>query len=625
MDDDPAARRDDDVDEADDDEEDARASAAKQKQIFLIDGGALMFEVQADGKTRLETVLQSIGVDMRKKIAEGRRDEVGVTLFGDALDRPRAVTLVPLGEACAEGAMLVHRGLREGWFRDAAKLTAVIDDGKALQSDDEADFAGSRVCVGDGGALRNGIWSCSNQFSLAKKTAGETDRTVFCMSAQEAPCATADQANVCIQLGRDCADSRIELQLWFFGDGFDLEPFWGKLLEANNFAEADDWKGRVHRGNFANTDAVRRKATKQRAVANLTITLPTAHDGAPVEPIRARRYDFVKKQKVPTTTVKTDYKTNEKVEMRMTKVNARSGATISTHDNVKVVNIRGTPVIFEDEDILAVRPLSAVEDDLKIIGFASAESVRHMLDTAPLAQPPSVIYPDEDASPGSTQAIAALVSEMRHAGLVALARYSRRVKSISVSGPRMVVVAPVGSEHAPLHGLYLYEMVALDNLKPAAPLEVLAPPAEAVESFRRIVQRLDCAELEREATPLNPQILHFYGIVESVKLDLGADELERTRKRANAQLAPPSEDAFAELRGDFAAIDAALPGDEGRPLKRVKAEMATLEASQIATYTSESLMVYNAAALKDLCKALEVAVSGTKAVLVDRILAKSAT
>ena len=660
--------------EAGEEEEEEGFGSVQERAMFLLDlGKGDLFE-SADGgaETRLEFAMKIVLAFIKGRLVGGAasKDVVGLAACGDGRGGAAGRTIFGLGPPSAKVARPLQDGLEAGVFRSAEACGAWLGafEDRAVATED--------------GALRNGLHACQRCFDGHAAKGPSSTSVIYVFSGTAEPCGRAAEAEVCVLFARDSADVDREIQLAHFGLGArDLPKFWGPLLEANTpeakrrSADPPDWRARAYAAAGAHSveahAQTRAAGRRHRSAEKLALRFPGGGGGGEkgggdaAVVVRVVRRPLARPAP-PLATRAIDVDTNAVATTRSTAYDEITGATLDETDVRTYVPLgplgvdgpadarRAHRAYVDRADVKAC-------DDASVLGFDDAEvAVLGFADRGDVFAGPadvfaskvvSVLAPDDDLAPGSTEALAALVDALRDADKLAVARYAKRAFS---AAPRLCALAP----HA--RGLLVVELPFADERRR------LPPPSAGHTTKRprdddgdddgdddlddggtsaldgaasRLVAALSArAQDGAAADPLppgipNPQRRTHFAVLEAAAFgldDAGPDSVvERAWRAGDDQRPDASKDP--RLRDAADAVADALPASSGhhkataaghRPPKRPKPPPASALPAHLLVDPLDRDAIkrdYTAKAIQQTAADLGLAKSGTKDAVLDRI------
>jgi len=280
---------------------------------------------------------------------------------------------------------------------------------------------------------------------------------------------------------------------------------------------------------------------------------------------------------------------------------------------------RRQPALFTAEQIREFKTLG-IEPGVKILGFKDKETLRFQ-DNLKHAL---FIYPDEKTYSGSTRTFNALLKATLNRDKVILARFMPRrasVPSFAALVPQAEKVTEQGQQAPP--GFHMIALPFADEIR-APPFELLKGAEEQqTDAACKIIEKLTLkSQGYVPDTYLNPSLSLHYGLLQATafneEYDLERDfadtslpNYEMIHQRAGSQMA-----VWKELLDD--GVVASAPVASATSTKR-KADTSVDEVHIRDYYNDGRMSKLTVAQLKSFCKAKSLQITGTKAVLVERV------
>jgi hypothetical protein len=498
-----------------------------------------------------------------------------------------------------------------------------------------------------------------------------------------------------LQVGKDCADTNIELSLWHIGASFDPSKFYAKLLVVDEDEASDDRITGAGSKGFAEARAginIRKRFVKKRALFKGMMGLGLGLQGGGHElNFGVQFYKLVKKAVRPQK-ITLHAGTNEPVKSTSLIIDAADGSEVAAADVISCVSVGGTSFQYGKADkVECLRAVnsSSVPSTAGAGSGADGHSSQHdhvalrvhfftPISALPLElslEASIFVVPFEGEMSGSNAPFVALLKHLASKKLMAVGSFARTAESLMrpcVVLPQEEVFDDVEQQQVVPPGFnvvllpFRNEVRFFSGAKPSADMHATSLQPGVASAADALVRQL--ALPSNSAQPLyttieNPALQQFFSVLQAIALSeseaasWSRDQDQMTRRHlvaaagagdsavsdgggermlleaANAfkeSLALP-DDAVALMNGKKrkAAGDGGGSGGAGgglskKPKKEVPCpvdEAQLGEWKQAFSNGGDGPGMTNDA-LTDVCRALGVAVSGKKELLVGRIVDK---
>ncbi|KAK7233310.1 hypothetical protein SO694_00109087 [Aureococcus anophagefferens] len=416
-------------------EEETFGTEVQERAMFLLDlttadlleqTGAATFE------TRLEAAMKIVLAFIKGRLVGGGKDVVGVAFCGDGSGSTDGCCALALGAPTASGARPLQDAIAAGVFADAGKVKAWLAaaDAHAVKSEE--------------GSLRNGFHACQRAFD-GHGARDASSSIIYVFSAAAEPYASPAERDVCLTFAQDAADVALEVHVAHFGLDDELDAFWGPLLKANAppdrrgapadwlrnaypAAGAESVESRAQTRTSA-TRAPRGEKLRPRAAGGdgaLAIASRGARSRARAGALAQKKVDANTGELVTTTSQDFD-------ATRRSSTRPRSGPTCpwarlrqdAAEADVKRANRCYVDRAQFKECDDASDVLGFGDGEVALLGFAARGDVSGGAGACQ-DDAASLLAPDDDLGPGSSQVLSALIEAMREERVVGLARYVKR-------------------------------------------------------------------------------------------------------------------------------------------------------------------------------------------------------
>ena len=631
-----------DYENNEEEEEETFGTEVQERAMFLLDlttADLLEQTSAATFETRLEAAMKIVLAFIKGRLVGGGKDVVGVAFCGDGSGSTDGCCALALGAPTASGARPLQDAIAAGVFADAGKVKAWLAaaDAHAVKSEE--------------GSLRNGFHACQRAFD-GHGARDASSSIVYVFSAAAEPYASPAERDVCLTFAQDAADVALEVHVAHFGLEEKLDAFWGPLLRAN--APPDrrgapaDWLRNAYPAAGAESvesrAQTRTSATRGRLAEKLAFVLPGGDGAAAIRVARrtlARAPGALAQKKVDANTGELVTTTSQ--DFDATTASILDASAIRTYvplgplADAAEADVKRANRCYVDRAQLkecddASDVLGFGDGEVALLGFAARGDVFPGGAELVKTTHASLLAPDDDLGPGSSQALSALIEAMREERVLGLARY---VKRKHAACPRLVVLAPDD------RGLLFHELPFGDERRDnrGAPASLKRPREDEGDDAAETAAALD-AELgalvsalsgrARDGGPadparvFNPARRNHFAFLESVAFGLdseGPDSVVQRAWRDGDAQRPASDDA---LDGRVAAVEAALPagGVAARAAKKPKPAAAARVPKELLVDPLDRAALkanFTAPALKATAEDLGLAKSGTKDAIIDRI------
>ncbi|KAH8062676.1 hypothetical protein JL722_3604 [Aureococcus anophagefferens] len=495
----------------------------------------------------------------------------------DLLEQTGAATFETRLEAAMKIVLAFIKGRLVGGGKDVVKAWLAAADAHAVKSEE--------------GSLRNGFHACQRAFD-GHGARDASSSIIYVFSAAAEPYASPAERDVCLTFAQDAADVALEVHVAHFGLDDELDAFWGPLLKAN--APPDrrgapaDWLRNAYPPRAPTIRVARR--TLARAPGALAQKKVDANTG----------------ELVTTTSQDFDATTASILDASAIRTYVPLGPLADAAEaDVKRANRCYVDRAQFKECDDASDVLGFGDGEVALLGFAARGDVFPGGAELVKTTHASLLAPDDDLGPGSSQVLSALIEAMREERVVGLARY---VKRKHAACPRLVVLAPDD------RGLLFHELPFGDERRDTrgAPASLKRPREDEGDDAAETAAALDAA--------LGALVAALSGRAR----DGGPADPARVfnpARRNHFAFLDGRDDA---LDGRVAAVEAALPagGVAARAAKKPKPAAAARVPKELLVdpLNRDALKAnFTAPALKATAEDLGLAKSGTKDAIINRI------
>ena len=657
-----------------------------------------MCQTGAGGKSHFHQSLECIVSCMRDRILGSQPDLVGVLLFGTEKTKVpnghQGFNHVYLLQDLEEPSATSMRKISLIMAEQQAKATAAAgyaSPGGAAKSEEGAkteDTDFGHIASSDDFDLSNVLWVTSMLFNSS--AAKNTRRRVYLLTNDDNPCAaSAGARSRALTRSKDLQDANVWIEPFFFAPTppatFDLgeQSFWRELVgkvrqnykparrsssaptgasmaAAPSAADAyggggggggddgsggggsvgggyvedqsEEWlKTCVASEEAQLLEKVRRKAHRKRPLWSSDLIV---RDGYSISFLMV---SIVKSQAKPTSK-KLEARTNEELSSETKVVDTSEGTALQKEDLFKAYQFGGRWVYFDAAELATFGKEEGISNPgLTLLGFKDESKLKlhHTVDKAKFIEA-------TEATPGSTQAMSALVDAMHAKGKMALARMSK-----GAIVPRLVALLPqprveedLANGVAPLPCVMLVVPLPfaddVRSIKKPAALSNDDFTEPQLTAARDLVNALRLPKGKRPiGTVANPAMATHYNYLEVMALNVPGDEVPPMVDGTHPDYAwlaerQPAVDAFREafqLPDAEGAEEAAggkkqktSGGGGGGGVKKEKAATPTTLAEWINAHVAGRLASLTNPILKEFCKQQGLPVGGKKDDLLARVI-----
>lgn len=627
-----------DVDE--DEEEEFKNS--NDRIVFLVDAREGMFQTNAKGQTQFINCLRVALEVMKTKIVAQDSSSLGITFFGtrekDTADGAEGVyTLLPLGPPSAAR------------IRQLLAIIQDIGEFHRLIGSQEAD---KRSCP-----LKQALWTCSQAFATKDLKKSDFKRIWLFTNDDHPNSSFPVEQKATVTVARDCSQAGIEISLWHLnrdGAPFDPKLYYFQLLVAASADGDDDVESAIDNrmlgAGFEGFDSllasVRRKAYRKRRLCCTLFSLDPvgaqrAAGGVEAQHMGVQVFNGIQVAKKPLHSW-LYAASNEPLKTVSRFFDEATGELLAAEQISTYMDVAGNKVPITAEEVETLKfAHNAAGIGLQLLCFIPADRLPLQLNLSS----PYLLYPHEKAVKGSAALFEALLRGCAAKKVVPLVRFNRVDKAmprLAVLWPQLEVIDEDGCQAQP-PAFHLLPMPFCEDVR-YCPVEATADvPEQGLDAARELVKALAAALPEGfryDKDIENPAVQQFYAVLQAVALNSDTLEFQVARDdtmRPSEEMIEQCSTAAMVLRTvlDLPEISADEAPAKKRALKDDKAPAGAAKKSKPAAadgeYTLESirqwaaegqLLAFTGAQLKEMCKIVGVAVSGTKADLAGRITAK---
>eukprot|EP00286_Rhodomonas_abbreviata_P014639 CAMPEP_0181331356 /NCGR_PEP_ID=MMETSP1101-20121128/24451_1 /TAXON_ID=46948 /ORGANISM="Rhodomonas abbreviata, Strain Caron Lab Isolate" /LENGTH=700 /DNA_ID=CAMNT_0023440797 /DNA_START=202 /DNA_END=2301 /DNA_ORIENTATION=+ len=596
--------------------------------IFLIDCHPAMllprkFEEEGEKSFFARCVRAAYDV-CRDKVKQGKTDHVGVLLYNC-----KQKDNIHLREG-----VRVAMPLQEPSVASLSSLAALAEGKGVPEPGPEKPGAGEKS------SLEEGMGCCLKTFNDSAVKEGK--RAIFILTANDNPLPPNDKS--CLVRAKDCLDAGIAVDVFPLTHPRALEReepspcpppfnhalFYQSLLElVLPEAEADEIETRLTKRLLGHLREEVEGGVVSRALATLQLTLCAGKgdEGGVSIPVKVFTLALETKTKA---SVYLDSRTNKPVKTVTEKLCTATGRLLMDHDIESYFLYGASELPFSKEEVASCKALD-VPPGLQLLGFAPSS----MLEARLTLRSPYFLRahdtPAHTEGGDAAQAFRALWQVLIEESRIAICTFRSR----SNVQPRMVALVPdseayrEGGELAVPDGFHVVPLPFKDDLRTMPPVKAASKPsAEAVQAAAKVVKTVRYEDVDPSLFH-NPVLQRHLAHLEAISLQEDVDEGEL--EESLAALLPDPETCKAEkvvrvcerlkeaVDGRYDELLAGPPPKVKRePVKR-KREDGEPNPDWKALAERGELEKQTVADLKEACRDLDVAVSGTKGVLVQRI------
>jgi len=583
----------------------ARYEKTRDSVIFLVDSSEKMMKTGAEDKSSFDIVLELVKNVVQNKLIQGGSNEIGVCFYNTEKAKNSngfagIYNAIELDEPDAKMVKELERLSDQKIFRDEIGTGA-----------SECEF-------------HRALWTCSAVFSR-RKNAKISFQQIMLFTGNDRPNFTmggakyAELKTKATQKARDLDDLDINLVLNPInvdGTQFKISHFFADLLvveDEDGIAKFDeqvalnfeDLKGKCYKRMF-----------KKRALASCPMTI-----GDDIK-IGLKLYSTIRAA-TKRSPVQLDSRVNQKLTCVTKWVCGETGAVLEDYQINHFYPYGREKVKFTKAEMTDIKDFGP--PGIKLMGFKP----RSYLKWEQNCKSPLFLRPDEGQVKGSTTAFWALLEEMINLRKIAIARVIYRKASV----PRFAALLPVKeNEKDPWDdktGMYMIFLPFSDDTRsldfPPQPVADDEKIPGLIESTRKLITAL-VGDVNPESYQ-NPSLQKHYRALEAMAL-------EREEPEAVEDELVPS-DGFQDIEAEIKAIEdivneieepeprkrkkAAGRGGRSGGAKKAKVAVVINDADYRTLAENNGLKSLKVAQLKDFLRAKDLALSGKKADLIERI------
>eukprot|EP00286_Rhodomonas_abbreviata_P013454 CAMPEP_0181321650 /NCGR_PEP_ID=MMETSP1101-20121128/18806_1 /TAXON_ID=46948 /ORGANISM="Rhodomonas abbreviata, Strain Caron Lab Isolate" /LENGTH=666 /DNA_ID=CAMNT_0023429507 /DNA_START=139 /DNA_END=2138 /DNA_ORIENTATION=- len=526
----------------------------------------------------------------RDKVKQGKTDHVGVLLYNC-----KQKDNIHLREG-----VRVAMPLQEPSVASLSSLAALAEGKGVPEPGPEKPGAGEKS------SLEEGMGCCLKTFNDSAVKEGK--RAIFILTANDNPLPPNDKS--CLVRAKDCLDAGIAVDVfplttlarWRERSPPPAPPLTKRLLGHLR----EEVEGGV--------------VSRALATLQLTLCAGKGDEGGVSIPVETKT----------KASVYLDSRTNKPVKTVTEKLCTATGRLLMDHDIESYFLYGASELPFSKEEVASCKALD-VPPGLQLLGFAPSS----MLEARLTLRSPYFLRahdtPAHTEGGDAAQAFRALWQVLIEESRIAICTFRSR----SNVQPRMVALVPdseayrEGGELAVPDGFHVVPLPFKDDLRTMPPVKAASKPsAEAVQAAAKVVKTVRYEDVDPSLFH-NPVLQRHLAHLEAISLQEDVDEGEL--EESLAALLPDPETCKAEkvvrvcerlkeaVDGRYDELLAGPPPKVKRePVKR-KREDGEPNPDWKALAERGELEKQTVADLKEACRDLDVAVSGTKGVLVQRI------
>lgn len=647
--------------------------------FFVLDARQQMLEKNDYGESHLVDSLRVALAVMKAKIVSQEKCYLGITFFGsekkDVGTSQNILQYFPL-EPPSAARIRQLQDLIDDFDRKFYSEIGCMDE--SVQS----------YCP-----LSEALGCCSASFDMKSKAIKiNSFKRIWLFTNDDNPNSKkqVDQ-NLSIQIGRDCADTNIEISLWIMSrvgrPAFDPSKFYNKLLIVDVDGALDDHltdAGTIGFGATRTSMNIRRKIVKKRAITTGLMSMgPVIGEELAIGIQVFKLYNIPKRPDFVTL----HSGTNEPITKQSFYIDAADGNAVDDCSIITCVDVGGRYVEYNaQEKNVCIRSSSGGLNDFSISSIDRASNIETLPTSksfqdhitlrlhifAPVVSLPveysfdmsMFVTPFEGTFKGSIAPFAALLKYMVQKQLLAVGSYTKSIHSIPrpcVFLPQEEIVDDFGTQIVPpgfnIVMLPFRSEVRYSSSSVRPEFHTASLDSQILAMADNLVNSLAFpSNAESDYTPFyttieNPYLQHFYSVLQAIALSESEPtcwDREKDQMTRFFQLSFVAGTNGSDSLSNIAAAGAAfastisLPPDavttknKKRPTahddqvgsdKKSKTEMVEVDALLSEQWKlkfsqgGDGFKMSNDA-LKTICKALNLAVSGKKDLLVGRIVEK---
>lgn len=639
-------------DEEDEDDEE-EFSNITDKIIFLVDARRSMMEVNSKAECHLKNCLRVLCEVMKNKIVAQDKSSIGLIFFGtkekiNTESAENVFTMFELGPPSAERIR---------------KLKGMIENirifEKSIGSQD-LNESSTLPCP-----LKQALWACSTAFS-GKDIKTTDSKRIWLFTNDDNPNShsSVDQKAI-VTVARDLAQNQIEISLFHLNKAnqlFNPKTFYTQILvaesetqddedDSGNFDSAIDH--RMMDGGYDGFDSliatVRKKEFRKRRLGHTCFSLvyPLQNE-TPRQHMAVHIYKMIQLMKKPYHTW-LDGATSEPLKSVTSYFNESTGEIIPEENISTYVEVGSERVFYSKSEMKAFRTLGNLDGvGIQLLSFVNRGDLFEDL----VMETPYFVYPDEKSVKGSNALFESLLRQCFKKKVLPIVRFNLTISSagrLAAMIPQMEEIDEDGCQILP-PGFHLFYLPFTNDIRfnpieeQLQAVQVDKMPEEVKSLAKEIVGTFTLPEEFCFYKDINsPSLQNFYSVLQAVALN--EEELEwnphdHDKMQPSAETLELASKLTEKLRevigfGEDDMVQSSTKtkkrsadSSSSAPAKRTKAAKeqddgeAEMDDSKIkALVASNKITSLTVADLKTICKYLSQPVSGTKAVLCERIIA----
>ncbi|KAL0485976.1 ATP-dependent DNA helicase 2 subunit 1 [Acrasis kona] len=488
-------------------------------------------------------------------------------------------------------------------------------------------------------SLDNALWTCQHLFNHVPKNVGY--KRIFLFTNDEDPTSSAEMKKKCLERSRYLIESDITIELFVLKSKtapFDANIFWNKLIAVGE----DEYTGNIV-FDYADRlevlrDKVRRKEHKKRSMCSLPLEISDNLS------LSVSLFNMIHRTKRSNPTY-LHADTNRQIKSQVRNLCIDTGSELMPKDIIYAYDYGGKRVQFTKQELIKIKEqITDKQQSIKLLGFKPSSRLKFSLNI----RPSSFLYPNSNIT-GSLQAFAALHTKMIEMDRIAIVRMLPRANASPIYAaltPSKEKLDEDGAQISPpgFHVIYLPFADGVRKLSVQAPEGSVKVGDDAVNAAKRI-----CKKINFLFDPLdfdNPALQKHYAALQALALERSNIEPVKDHVMPDVEGMKKYKEEIEKFKATVYPHDYHPESDEKKkpapkrkkeddeqeekPKKKAKTVKKEDEDDQegdedegidmVALAKDDNLNSLTLPVLKEFLKQYKLAVSGTKPVIVKRIV-----